>query len=210
MGNIIKIDAMGDVCPMPVVKAKKAWEKAAAGEILEVHVDNEIAVENLRRMTQNLGGGFAMEKQDEKHFAVRIEPGAAGKLPDNFEADAPSRPPSESADREGVLVVIRSATMGTGNDELGKILMKGYLYALSQMEDLPKKILFYNGGVTLTTEGSDSLEDLKAMEARGVQICSCGTCLDYYHLKDRLRVGEVTNMYDIAEAMAGSAKIISP
>lgn len=210
MGNIIKIDAMGDVCPMPVVKAKKAWEKAAAGEILEVHVDNEIAVENLRRMTQNLGGGFAMEKQDEKHFAVRIEPDVAGGLADNFEAEAPSRPTSESADREGTLVVIRSAAMGTGNDELGKILIKGYLYALSQMEVLPEKILFYNGGVNLTTEGSDSLEDLKAMEAQGVQIRSCGTCLDYYHLKDRLRVGEVTNMYDIAEAMADAAKIISP
>jgi len=207
--GIIKIDAMGDVCPMPVVKAKKAWEKAAAGEILEVHVDNEIAVENLRRMTQNLGGGFAMEKQNETHFTVRIEPDAAGGPADHVAAETPG-PVSGAAGRSGLLVVIRSAGMGTGSDELGKILMKGYLYALSQMEELPEKILFYNGGVTLTTEGSDSLEDLKAMEARGVQIRSCGTCLDYYHLKDQLLVGEVTNMYDIAEAMAGAAGMISP
>ena len=207
--GIIKIDAMGDVCPMPVVKAKKAWEKAAAGEILEVHVDNEIAVENLRRMTQNLGGGFAMEKQNETHFTVRIEPDAAGGPADHVAVATPV-PVSGAASWSGLLVVIRSAGMGTGSDELGKILMKGYLYALSQMEELPEKILFYNGGVTLTTEGSDSLEDLKAMEARGVQIRSCGTCLDYYHLKDQLLVGEVTNMYDIAEAMAGAAGMISP
>lgn len=210
MVSIIKIDAMGDVCPMPVVKAKKAWEKAAPGEILEVHVDNEIAVENLRRMTQNLGGGFTMEKQNEKHFAVRIEPVAAAGLADRAKKEEPSQAIAGAAGQEGMVVVIRSAAMGTGNDELGKILMKGYLYALSQMEDLPEKILFYNGGVTLTTEGSDSLEDIKAMEAQGVEIRSCGTCLDYYHLKDRLRVGEVTNMYDIAEAMAAADKIISP
>lgn len=206
MDHIIKIDAIGDVCPVPVVKAKKAWEKAAAGAILEVHVDNEAAVENLRRMTQNLGGGFTAVKQGEQHFTVRIEPGAAGKGADHMEAETPGRPPV----REGMLAVIRSAVMGTGNDELGGILMKGYLYALSKLEVLPEKILFYNGGVTLTTEGSDSLEDLKAMEAMGVQICSCGTCLDYYHLRDRLQVGEVTNMYEIAEAMAGAAKIIGP
>lgn len=210
MGNIVIIDAIGDVCPMPVVKAKKAWEKAAVGAILEVHVDNEIAVENLRRMTQNLGGGFAVEKQAEKHFVVRIEPVAAVGWADTEKKREPKPAITRSAGQKGMLVVIRSAVMGTGNDELGKILMKGYLYALSQMADLPEKILFYNGGVTLTTEGSDSLEDIKAMAAQGVEIRSCGTCLDYYHLKDQLQVGEVTNMYDIAEAIAAADKIISP
>ena len=100
--------------------------------------------------------------------------------------------------------------MGSGNDELGKVLMKGFIYAVSQLDQLPKTILFYNGGATITTEGSASLEDLKNMEAQGVEIMTCGTCLDYYNLKDKLAVGTVTNMYSIVETMNGAAKILRP
>ena len=100
--------------------------------------------------------------------------------------------------------------MGEGEPALGKILMKGFLYALSQMDTLPETILFYNGGVMLTTEGSESLEDLKAMEEQGVKIYSCGTCLDFYNRKDLLKVGEVTNMYTIVELMAKAEKILKP
>ena len=108
------------------------------------------------------------------------------------------------------VVAISSAAMGNGNDELGHTLMKGFLYALSQLEKLPEKILFYNGGVTWTTEGSDSLEDLKTMEEQGVEILSCGTCLNFYGLTDKLKVGSVTNMYDIVESMAKADKVIHP
>ena len=108
------------------------------------------------------------------------------------------------------MVVISSAAMGNGNDELGHTLMKGFLYALSQLEKLPEKILFYNGGVTWTTEGSDSLEDLRSMEEQGVEILSCGTCLNFYGLTDKLKVGSVTNMYDIVESMAKADKVIRP
>ena len=100
--------------------------------------------------------------------------------------------------------------MGNGNDELGHTLMKGFLYALSQLEKLPEKILFYNGGVIWTTEGSDSLEDLKTMEEQGVEILSCGTCLNFYGLTDKLKVGSVTNMYDIVESMAKADKVSHP
>ena len=108
------------------------------------------------------------------------------------------------------MVVIASATMGEGDPELGRLLMKGYLYALTQLYTLPKTLLFYNGGAALTCEGSASLEDLKSLEAQGVQILTCGTCLNHYGLTDCLKVGEVTNMYVIAETMAGAAKIVKP
>ena len=88
--------------------------------------------------------------------------------------------------------------------------MKGFLYALSQQETLPKTILFYNGGAHLTAQGSESLEDLRSMEAQGVQILTCGTCLDYYGLKDKLAVGGVTNMYSIVEILSGAAHVIKP
>ena len=100
--------------------------------------------------------------------------------------------------------------MGHGGDELGTALMKGFIYALSQQEQLPSTILFYNGGAKLTAEGSDSLEDLKGLEAKGVEILTCGTCLNFYGLQDKLAVGSVTNMYTIMEKQASATKIIKP
>ena len=111
---------------------------------------------------------------------------------------------------EGTIVVVSSDRMGSGNDELGKVLMKGFLFAITQLDVLPRKMLFYNGGATLTAKGSDPLEHLKPLEAQGVEILTCGTCLDYYQLKDKLAVGTVTNMYSIVEAMAEAGKIIRP
>ena len=98
--------------------------------------------------------------------------------------------------------------MGNGDDELGKILIKGFIYALSQMETHPDTILFYNGGAKLTTEDSESLEDLKKMEEEGVEILTCGTCLKHYGLMEKLMVGKVTDMYTIAERMTGADKVI--
>ena len=100
--------------------------------------------------------------------------------------------------------------MGEGNDELGKVLMKGFIFAMTQLEELPKTMLFYNGGATLTTENSESLADLKLLEEQGVEILTCGTCLDYYGLKDKLCVGTVTNMYAIVETMNQADKLIRP
>ena len=108
------------------------------------------------------------------------------------------------------MVVIGTSCLGSGADTLGATLMKGFLYALSQQERLPRTILFYNGGAKITTEGSVSIEDLKNMEAQGVEIRTCGTCLNYYGLTDKLAVGSVTNMYDIVETMTSAGKVIRP
>ena len=114
-------------------------------------------------------------------------------------------------DRRGnTVVAVGSDAMGLGSEELGRTLMKGFLYALSQLDELPKTILFYNGGARLTTEGSLSLEDLRSMEAQGVQILTCGTCLNYYGLTEKLAVGGVTNMYSIVETLAKADKVIKP
>ena len=100
--------------------------------------------------------------------------------------------------------------MGEGEEELGKVLIKGYIYALTQLETLPKTILFYNKGAYLTCEGSASLEDLKSLEAQGVEIFTCGTCLNYYGLSEKLQVGSITNMYVIADTMAKANKVVKP
>ena len=108
------------------------------------------------------------------------------------------------------MVVIASDQMGEGAEELGKTLLKAFVFSLTQQDKLPKTILFYNGGAHLTCEGSPMLEDLKALEAEGVEILTCGTCLNFYGLTEKLAVGGVTNMYVIAEKMLGAGNVVKP
>ena len=110
----------------------------------------------------------------------------------------------------GTVVAVGSDRMGEGSEELGRILIKSFIFALTQLDDLPDKILFYNGGAKLTVEGSESLEDLKVLEEQGVEIMTCGTCLDYYGIKDRLAIGGVTNMYSIVETLQNAMSVIRP
>ena len=200
---MITVNAMGDNCPIPVIKTKKAMAALTGPETIEVLVDNEIAVQNVTKMASSSGGKVTSEKLGDAEYKVTIEmegaPAADG-------AEAVCAPDA----RDNTVVVVSSDRMGSGNDELGKVLIKGFIFAVTQLEKLPRTMLFYNGGATLTTEGSDSLEDLKSLEAQGVEIKTCGTCLNYYGLTDKLQVGEVTNMYDIVETLAKAAKVVKP
>ncbi|MBQ6835095.1 MAG: sulfurtransferase-like selenium metabolism protein YedF [Lachnospiraceae bacterium] len=203
MANIV-VNAVGEQCPIPVVKATKAIREMKEAGVIEVHVDNEIAVQNLTKLANSKNLKSSAEKKEEKLYVVTIAMDGAieeSGAQDECIACAPDK-------RGNTVVAIASERMGHGNDELGKVLMKGFIYALSQLEELPKTILFYNGGATITCEESPSVEDLKNMEAQGVEILTCGTCLDYYGLKDKLAVGSVTNMYTIVEKLAQADKII--
>ena len=115
----------------------------------------------------------------------------------------------QSAQKKTV-VVISADHMGEGDDELGRILLKGFLFALTQQETLPDTLLFYNGGAFVTCEGSASLEDLQKLQAQGVEILTCGTCLNHYGLTEQLRVGEVTNMYVIVEKQMQATQVLRP
>ena len=194
---MIKVNAIGDVCPIPVVKTKKAMQELNGAGTIEVLVDNEIAVTNVTKMASAAGGSVTSEKVAEKEYKIVIEVSGDGAA-------------CEACEEENLVVVISSDRMGSGNDALGKVLIKGFIFAITQLDKLPKTMLFYNGGATLTAEGSDSLEDLKHLEEQGVEILTCGTCLNYYELTDNLQVGSVTNMYTIVEKMAGADKIIQP
>lgn len=196
----VTVNAMGEPCPIPVVKAKKALAQMNGG-VLEVLVDNEIAVQNLLRLASGSGLSAKSEKLDAAKFAVTMIGQPTGQ-----EEPIVCRPDQ----RGDVLVAVGSATMGTGSDELGKLLMKSFLYALTQQDKLPKTMLFYNGGAHLTVEGSASLEDLKLLESQGVEIFTCGTCLDFYGLKEKLAVGSVTNMYSIVEMLSNAAHVVKP
>lgn len=216
-----QLDERGKQCPMPVIEAKRALENAEPGEMIEVIVDNEIAVQNLTKMAKHKQLKSASQKKGEREFSVVIEAGEKGRETAETGQAEPVQNEQVEGETEiiacapdgktrGLIVVLSSDQMGSGDEVLGKLLMKGFVYALCHQEQLPEKVLMYNGGAFLSCEGSDSLEDLKELEAQGVEILTCGTCLNHYHLEDKLQVGGVTNMYDITESLLQAKQIIRP
>lgn len=197
------LDARGMACPLPVVNAKKAAEGLHPGDTLIVRVDNEIAVQNLQRFAQHMGFTAAGEKVSESEFTVTMVIGGEAKAEPEIACNLDTR-------KKGMLVVLSGNTMGSGDEKLGKALMKAFVFALTKQDVLPETILCYNTGAYLTTDGADTLEDLKLLESEGVTILTCGTCLDFYGLKEKLAVGGVTNMYDIVERMESAQTIVRP
>ena len=201
---MITVNAIGDACPLPVVKTINAIKELKGAGTVETLVDNQTAVENLKRLAQTKNYGFSSEQQGEKQYRILLQIGEGAELPD----EVPAR--CEVPQKKRKVVVISKDHMGEGDEKLGKTLLKGFVFALRQLDELPAVILFFNGGVRLTCEGSESLEDLKDLAAKGVEILSCGTCLNFYGLSEKLCVGGVTNMYSIVETMANADLIIKP
>ena len=200
------IDARGLACPLPVVNAKNAALEMKNGGQLTVLVDNEIAVQNLQKFAVQRGYTASASKQAEKEYAVVLQvPGSDGTPA--ADACVQCSPVSE---KNGMVVVLSGNTMGAGDEKLGKALMKAFVFALTRQDVLPETILCYNSGAFLSCEGADTLDDLKSLEAEGVNILTCGTCLDFYGIKDKLAVGCVTNMYEIVETMQRAASIVKP
>lgn len=200
------IDARGLVCPQPVIKAKEALKDMSQGT-LRILVDNEIAVQNVMKLGNYEGLNPVSEKKSETEFEILFSVNGEQKELEQ-KMDAAECVPDTR--KKGLVAVLSSEQMGSGDEELGKLLMKGFVYALTKLEELPETILMYHGGAKLGVEGSSSLEDLKTLEAQGVEILTCGTCLNYYNLTDHLKVGGVTNMYEIAEKMTGARLVIRP
>jgi selenium metabolism protein YedF len=196
------IDCRGLACPQPVLETKKALEKIDAGEIL-VLLDDPGSRENVRRFAESQGHrvNWAEEKGV---FKLRIEKGKAEPIRIGEEKSAAK----QSLALSDFVIFIDSDSLGRGSEELGKILMRSFLQTLEQSESRPQKIILMNSGVKLSCEGSEVLEDLQEFSRKGVEILSCGTCLDYFGVKKKLRVGKVSNMYEILDSLARAGKVI--
>ena len=188
-----QIDARGLACPQPVIMTKKAIE---AGKDCVVIVDNEAARDNVCRMAKSQGCGTAVEEEG-GCIRIRVTRGEDRKTQ---ERATPAAGPT--------VVVFPCDRMGQGDDDLGKVLMRAFLHTLGEIAPRPDVMIFFNGGVTLTTDGSEVLEDLRALEKTGIRLLVCGTCLDFFGLKDRLQAGTISNMYDIAETMLSAGRIV--
>lgn len=206
MSNNVQVNALGDACPIPVVKTIKALAALGGAGTIETLVDNEVAVENLKRLASEKGCGVSVEKAAEKEWHVTFD------VPEGLSVDAGEADDAQCLvpAKKNLVIQVSSDAMGAGSDELGRNLMKAFIYAATQQDELPATMLFYNGGAHLTCEGSPALDDLKALAEQGVEILTCGTCLNHYGIADKLAVGEVTNMYVICQKLEQASNIVRP
>jgi selenium metabolism protein YedF len=191
MADAKTVDARGLPCPRPVIETKKALEEIKEGSITVI-VDRPDASENVQRFAKSQGCKVKVS-QKEGVFRIAIDKTQSTKA---------------EARKSDDVVFITTDKLGTGDERLGGILMKAFLNTLWDNEPKPARIIFMNSGVKLTVEGSDVLEALMLLEQDGVQIFSCGTCLDYYGIKDKLTVGKVTNMYETVHSLTSAGKVI--
>jgi selenium metabolism protein YedF len=186
-----EVDARGLPCPQPVINTKKALEEIEEGTIT-VLVDNAESRENVRRFAQSQGCKLDIAERDGA-FCLTITKEYSGQAEQKKTSD---------------VVLITGEQLGTGDERLGERLMIGFINNLGEVASKPGKIIFANSGVKLTTEGSEALETLQRLEQEGVQILCCGTCLEFYHVADKLQVGMVTNSYEVVDSLLSAGKVI--
>lgn len=193
--NLMKtIDCRNMACPMPVVMVKKALEESP-GEDLKVLLDDGAPRENVTRFAANRG--FDIEEMPlDNGYAILISGNAGETL-------------AMKKDKSGeTVMLIGSDRLGDGPEELGRLLMKNFIITLVEVAEAPDRMLFVNSGILLTTEGSEVLEALEKLGNKGVEIASCGICLDFFNRREKLRAGSITNMFTIAESMLKAGSVI--
>lgn len=197
-----EIDARGMDCPLPVIHTKKALESMHNGKIITI-VDNEVAKENVSKLAKSMELNTEI-KENQGNFYIEIfkeQPVGTTSL-ESLDIECGITPTKD------LVILISQDKFGEGSEELGTLLMKSYLYALTEVNPYPKSILLLNGGVKLAIEDSETLEHLRELESNGVEVLSCGLCLDYFKIKDKLAVGGITNMYAIVEKMNNASNTI--
>ncbi len=204
MSKTKTVDARGLACPQPVVLAKQALE---TDEKIKVLVDNETALENVKRLGTKLGCEVKVDTGKDGSYEIKLKRKAGWA---ETKDDAIESCNTESLAFGPFVVVISANTMGRGNDELGAVLIRAFLHTIAEQAQKPDVMIFYNTGVKLTVQGSEVLDDLKQLEKAGVQLLVCGTCLNYFEIKDKLIAGTVSNMYDIAETMSRAGRLLVP
>jgi selenium metabolism protein YedF len=198
------LDCIGMPCPQPVLRVKEALD--AGGTAIEVVVDNEASQNNVARFGRSRGHAVNCRKKGESLYTITITAGD-NTTDQTFEADAYSCGLPTSAK---MIYVISSDSMGRGSDQLGWALLQTFVQTIKEVRPLPEKIVLYNSGVKLVATESGALEALRQLQAAGVEILACGTCLDFFQLKSAIQVGQISNMLEIMSTMAEADKIVSP
>ncbi len=199
---MVKIDCRGLNCPEPVLRTRKALAETPV-EKVTILVDNTTARENVVRFAKNQGYE-AQWIENDQFFEISI---TKAQEPTTRESDLPKKFDQQPA--ESPVLLITTDQLGLGNAELGVLLMKNFIYTLTQRDELPKSIVLMNAGVKLSVEEASTYSDLADLAGRGVEILVCGTCLDYFKLKEHKQVGIVSNMYDITDLLLTARRVIT-
>ncbi|MBB5347846.1 sulfurtransferase-like selenium metabolism protein YedF [Desulfoprunum benzoelyticum] len=199
------IDCRGMNCPEPVLQTRQAMA-AGAPEGLAVIVDNEGSKDNVERFARSQGCTTTVTVLADGQYRVEISGITAGAASTEVDPAVLTCPPTTI----GPVCIIPADSMGRGSEELGWALLQNYVKTLRELSPLPSRIFFYNGGVKIVATDNKAVEAVIEMERRGVEIWACGTCLEYFHLEKDLKVGRITNMFDIVNTMATAARVISP
>ena len=186
-----KVDARGLACPQPVIETKKALEEIEKGSVTVI-VDRPEASENVQRFAKSQGCKVKVSRK-EGIFSIAI---------------TKTQPKQNETKKNDTVILITGEDFGTGDEIPRKKLMKSFLETLCDSEAKPAKIILMNSAVKLAAQGSDVLEALLSLEGNGVQVFSCGTCVDYYQLNNVLRAGKISNMYDAIQSLMSAEKVI--
>ncbi len=200
------IDARGQLCPKPLILTKNALNDTSIEETFVVLIDNETAKENIQRFLKDNKMKFQSTKTED---GFKITVNKTGKPIESDPQEYCTVPVKEEENRKHV-ICIKNDKMGFGPDELGSILIKGFINTIKEIKPLPEKIIFYNTGVNLTVKDSQVINSLKELEEMGMTILVCGTCADYFNIKKKVAVGTISNMYDITESLTKASKVIYP
>ena len=204
---MVKVDCKGLPCPQPLIATRKAMRENAVGTEIEISVDNETARGNVTQMLADFGVSISFETRDGLFIGRFINP--------EVKEEASALPAIEEmaclttgATMQHPTLLCATNVLGVGDDTLGAILMKGFLSTLAEWDPRPKEILFLNAGVKLCTKESGALDTLKALEASGVELLICGTCVDFYKIREQIAVGTITNMQRISQSIAQTSKLV--
>jgi selenium metabolism protein YedF len=201
------VDTKGQLCPAPLIAAKRALKEANVGESFIVLTDNNTSYNNLSRFLKDNNTDFQVSENNGVWTLTVTR--RSGPLSQTNAADF-CTPEIAHFEKGDFIVAISSDKMGEGDDQLGYLLMQNFIKALKDLNNLPQKIVFYNKGVTLVTNDSPAIEHLKDLGKMGVEILLCATCVNYYKLEEQIGTGILSNMYTIAESMASAGKVVKP
>lgn len=199
------IDTRGQLCPKPLIMTKQVLDTMTPGEEFEVLTDNDTSHQNLMSYLEALKAEPLSEKNDNIWTITATKP---QNMRQDIEAEEYCEMPNTNMGNYAV--VLKSQYMGQGDEELGKILIRGFINSLKEQEKLPSHIIMYNSGVLLATKDTDTAQSISALQNNGVTVIVCGTCVDFYHIKEKLGVGTISNMYHITTILTATEKIIYP
>lgn len=201
------IDTTGQQCPAPLIATKRALKDANTGDSFQIITDNPTAFNNIVRFLKDNNTRFSSEesngiwkltitKTNSEIVAANPEPYCTDEVPHFSQGD--------------FIVAFSSDKMGDGNEDLGHLLMNNFIMAIKDLDVLPRKMVFYNKGVTLGAVGSPVADQLKEIEKMGVTLLFCATCVDFYSLNEKIKIGTLSNMFEIVQVMSSATNIIKP